>query len=249
MDQELRELHATWLERNGEQERNCVMEAAEEREREKGVAAEILVGVETPVAFTPVGLPTMINIANPPPILQDTGSSSVSQDVVPFSDAFTDNQIATASSPTLSISTISDLTPTEFDEDIEDSGERIPACHEMFYLEDGNVEIMCGQKNSRVHSPIVSFSSPTLRDMLSSSALLNAPMSEGCPRVIFNDNAEDFGVLLKMIYTPGHVPPPFISKTGLNVRCGSRPFRCVIINQASRPHRLYPTSQTGRCYR
>jgi len=44
--------------------------------------------------------------------------------------------------------------------------------------------------------------------MLSSSALLSAPMSEGCPRVVFKDSAEDFGVLLKMIYTPGHVPPP-----------------------------------------
>jgi hypothetical protein len=34
-------------------------------------------------------------------------------------------------------------------------------------------------------------------------------MPEGCPRVVFKDSAEDFAVLLKMIYTPGYVPPPF----------------------------------------
>jgi len=105
-----------------------------------------------------------------------------------------------------SISTISDLTLTEFDEDIEEgSGKRIPARHETFYLEDGNVEIVCGQTAFRVHSPIVSFSSPILRDMLSPSTLLSAPMPGGCPRVVFRDSAEDFAVLLEMIYTPGWV--------------------------------------------
>ena len=99
---------------------------------------------------------------------------------------------------------MSDLTPTELGEIEEDDGKR----HETFYLEDGNAEILCGQTIFRVHSPIVSFSSLVLREMLSSSAL-NAPTSEGCPRVIFKDSADDFGVLLKMIYTPGHVPPPF----------------------------------------
>ena len=199
------------MQRKGKQERNCVAEAAEEHEGEEdgNVAAEIPAGVETPVAFTPRDLPTMINIPTPSPILQDTESSSISHDVVPFSDAFTDDRIATASSPTLSISTISDLTPTELDEDFgEDSDKQIPTRHEMFYLEDGNVEIVCGQTIFRVHSPVVSFSSPILRDMLSPSALLSAPMLEGCPQVIFKDSAEDFGILLKMIYTPGHVPSP-----------------------------------------
>ena len=199
------------MQQKGKQEWNGIAEAAEEREGEEDgdVAAEIPAGVETPVAFTPRDLPTMINIPTPSPIPQDTESSSVSHDVVSFSDAFTDNRIVTASSPTLSISTMSDLTPTEFDEDFgEDSDKRIPTRHEMFYLEDGNVEIVCGQTIFRIHSPVVSFSSPILRDMLSSSALLGAPMSEGCPQVIFKDSAEDFGILLKMIYTPGHVSPP-----------------------------------------
>ena len=84
----------------------------------------------------------------------------------------------------------------------------MPTRHETFYLEDGNVEIMCGQTIFKVHSPILSFSSRNLRDMLSSPTLLNAPIPEGCPRIAFKDSAEDFAVLLKMIYTPGYVPQP-----------------------------------------
>ena len=199
------------MERNVE-ERNGVAEAAEEREgeEESEVTVEITVGVETPVAFTLQDLPTTINTVIPSPILQGAESSSVPHDTEPSSNTFTDDRIATVSSPTLSISTISDLTPTEFDEDIgEESDKRIPTRHETFYLEDGNVEIVCGHTVFRIHSPIVSFSSPNLRDILSSSTLLDAPMVEGCPRVVFKDSAEDFGVLLKMIYTPGYVPPPF----------------------------------------
>ena len=127
----------------------------------------------------------------------------------PSPDALTEDLLAPVSSPTLSISTISDLTPTEFDEDIgESSDERVPIHHETFYLEDGNVEIMCGQTIFRVHSPVISFSCHNLRNILSSSALLGAPMPEGCPRVAFKDDPEDFSVLLKMIYTPGYVPLP-----------------------------------------
>jgi len=174
------------------------------------VAVEIPAGVGTPVAFSPQDLPATLNITIPSPILQGAERSSVSHDMEPSPDAFIDDRTATVSSPTLSISTISDLTPTEFDEDIgEDSGERILTRHQTFYLEDGNVEIACGQTIFRVHSTVVSFSSPNLRDMLSSSTLLNAQMPEGCPRVVFKDSAEDFAVLLKMIYTPGYVPPPF----------------------------------------
>jgi hypothetical protein len=124
-----------------------------------------------------------------------------------FPEIFVKVSAGTPSSPTFSISTISDLTPTELGEDIgEGSGERIPA-HETFYFEDGNVEIVCGDVIFRVHSPVVSLSSQKLRDMLSPYTLLNAPMPEGCPRVVFRDTAEDFAVLLKMIYTPGYIPP------------------------------------------
>jgi len=74
-------------------------------------------------------------------------------------DKFTDDRTATTPSPTLSISSLSDLTSTEFGEDTGEGGEeRIPTRHETFYLEDGNVEIVCGHTIFRVHSPIVSFS-------------------------------------------------------------------------------------------
>ena len=207
MHQELRELHTTWLQRNDE-ERDGVAEAAEEREGEgeSEMVAEISTEVETSVAFTPQDLPTTIDIVIPSPILQAIETSSVLHHPEPPPDVLTDDRIPTISSPTLSISTISDLAPTEFDEDIgEDSGEQIPTRHETFYLEGGDVEIVCGHTIFRVHSPIVSFSSPNLRDMLSSSTLLSAPMPEGCPQVVFKDNADDFAVLLKMIYTPGWV--------------------------------------------
>ena len=163
--------------------------------------------VETPIAFAPHDLP---NIGIPSPILQVFESSAALHNVEPSSDTLVEDQLATISSPTLSISTVSDLTSTEFDEVIgESSDERIPVRHETFYLEDGNIEIMCGQTIFRVHSTVISFSSPNLRNTLSSSTLLSAPMPEGCPRVVFKDDAEDFSVLLKMIYTPGYVPPPF----------------------------------------
>ena len=103
---------------------------------------------------------------------------------------------------------MSDLTTTELDDDIgEDDEKWIPTRHETFYLEDGNVEVVCGHTIFRIHSTVVSFSSSKLRDMLSPYTL-NAPMLGGCPRVIFKDSADDFAVLLKMVYTPGCVPLP-----------------------------------------
>jgi len=124
----------------------------------------------------------------------------------PPSEATFNDRITAASSPTLSISTISDLTPTEFDDDTgEGDGEGRPARHQTFYLEDGNVEVVCEHTIFRIHSSIISFSSSKLRDMLSPSTLLDAPMPEGCPRIVFQDNPKDFAVLLRMIYTPGYV--------------------------------------------
>ena len=147
----------------------------------------------TPVPFVPHDLPTVsINIP-----------SSALLDAEP-SDIFIDTQAVTVSSPTSTISTISDLAPTESSEGVEEGGaEPTTARHETFYLEDGNVEILCGPTVFRVHSPIVSFSSPKLRDILSPPALLGAEIPEECPRIVLPDSAEDFAILLKMIYTPG----------------------------------------------
>jgi len=199
VDQEFRDIHAKWLEQK-EEEQGFTMGTGEGNVEvtEKVTSVEVSpneAGIaETPAAFVPRDLPvTPIDI-----------SPSVLQDVVSSSETFISIQAATASSPTSTIATISDLTPTDLlDEDTGVGNEWILTRHKTFYLEDGNVEIVCGQTLFRVHSPIVSFSSPKLRDLLSPATLLDASMPEGCPRVTFTDTAVDFVILLKMIYTPG----------------------------------------------
>ena len=169
------------------------------------------VPVKTPVAPAPRDLPSArIGADDHPSALQDIEPLSLFQGVGFYSDAYTGPTVSKISSPTLSISTVSDLTSTELGEDTGEDGEKfIPSRHETFYLEDGNVEIVCGHTIFRVHSPVISFSSLDLRSVLS-TALLNATTSEGCPRVFFKDSAEDFAVLLKMIYTPGYAPLPLV---------------------------------------
>ena len=205
MYQELREIHAAWLRRWEEGGRVEVAET----EKEDGAAVEIPAEIDTPVAFSLQDLPiATIDIDILSSVLQAVASPSILDDVESSPETFVEVPTGTPSSPTFSISTISDLTPTEFDDDTgEESGKRMTTRHETFYFEDGNVEILSGGTMFRVHSTVVSFSSPKLRDILSRSALLRAPTPEGCPRITVTDNAVDFAVLLKMIYTPGWVSP------------------------------------------
>ena len=172
------------------------------------MGAELPAEAETPVVFATKDLPAdTIDIRLPSSILQDISFPSVLHGVQSSSETFVDIPAGTISSPTLSISTISDLTPTELGEEIEHKGEeqeeQTTTRHDTFYFEDGNVEIVCGHTLFRVHSTIISFSSSKLRDILSPLALLHAPTPEGRPRIIISESAKDFGTLLKMIYTPG----------------------------------------------
>ena len=162
------------------------------------MVTEVAVEIATPIAFVPGNLPTAGTETDlTPSILQgDTRSSS---------ETFVNIPATALSSPTLSISTVSDLALTEFGEEISHSEEQTTARHDTFYFDDGNVEIVCGATVFRVHSTIISFSSPKLRDALSPTTLLSAPMPEGCPRIALVDNADDFAVLLRVIYTPGYV--------------------------------------------
>ena len=203
--QKLREVHTKWLEG-----REVAVVQEPVGGDEDPIAAEAPAEVETPIAFAPRVLPVAIDISIPPSILHAIQYPSVFCDAEPPSEASFNDRITVPPSPTLSISTISDLTPTEFDDDTrEGDGERMTTTHETFYLEDGNVEVVCGHTVFRIHSPIVSFSSSKLRDMLSPSTLLGAPMPEGCPRIVFEDSTEDFAVLLRMVYTPGYVSALF----------------------------------------
>ena len=210
--QELREIHTSWLEQREEEQKDPA--AVQGPGDEDVVTVEAPAEVETPVAFAPQDLPLAIDIGIPPLILRGIEYPSVLYGVDTSPATPTNDRITAASSPTLTISTLSDLTPTELD-DSDDNGEdncgHIPLTytrHETFYLEDGNVEVVCGRTIFRIHSSIVSFSSSKLRDVFSPSAILNAPMPEGCPRITSEDSPEDFTVLLKVICTPGFVPPP-----------------------------------------
>ena len=202
-DQELRELRATWLKRK--EEAAAEIRGPGGEGGEGTVAAEVPAEVVTPVAFVPQDLPTRNDIGVPFSLLRGIGYPPALRDVEPSSAASISGRTLAASSPTLSISTISDLTPSELDDEIGERDERIPTHHGTFYLEDGNVEVVCRHTIFRIHSPIVSFSSSKLRDVFSPSTLLNAPMPDGCPRIDSKDSAEDFAILLKMIYTPGSV--------------------------------------------
>ena len=105
-------------------------------------------------------------------------------------------------SPSISIATLSDFTiaDTSDDEFPLDSATTTP--HDTFYLEDGNVEVLCGNTLFRVHASIVSFHSPVLSQMLAKANLAAAESPNGCPRISSSDPVADFTTLLKIIYLP-----------------------------------------------
>ena len=222
--QGLRKIHTAWLQEQKEKEeegqRNPAVEIEEhkEEEEENATVPDVSAEAKTSVVLVPRDISTTaIDIDTP---------SSISQDVRPlifhdvespsetFSKTCVDIPPTATSSPTLTISTVSDLAPTELDEEIEHSEEQTLIRHNTFYFEDGNVEIVCECTVFRVHSTVLSFSSSKLQDILSPSALLNAPMPEGRPRIALTDGAEDFGILLKMIYTPGYASLPDVGSGG-----------------------------------
>ena len=198
--QGFREIHAAWLERRDETLRNAEQTEVFGR-GEDAVITEVAAEVATPIALVPRDLPTAGTDIDIP-------SFTSQGDAWSSSGAFVNIPATALSSPTLSISTVSDLAPTELSEETDPSGEQTTVHHGTFYFEDGNVEIVCEATIFRVHSTIISFSSPKLRDVLSPTTLLGAPMPEGCPRVVLADSADDFAILLRVIYTPGYVLSP-----------------------------------------
>jgi len=125
-------------------------------------------------------------------------------------------------SPSISIATLSDFTiadasdeESQIDPTISDTSDdelhidpTTVAPHKTFYLEDGNVEVLCGNVLFRVHTSVLSFHSPALRRMFAQTNLATAEAPNGCPRITSSDTATDFATLLKMIYLPGFVAPP-----------------------------------------
>jgi len=131
------------------------------------------------------------------PVISATHSPSISTSSL--SD-FTTEGASDDGSPTGTFADVSD------DEILVDPMAVVP--HETFYLEDGNVEVLCGNTLFRVTASILSFHSPALRQMFTQTNLATAESPNGCPRILSSDTAADFTTLLKMIYLPGFVTPP-----------------------------------------
>ena len=108
-------------------------------------------------------------------------------------------------SPSISVSTLSDFTIADTSDDESPIDPTAITPHGTFYLEDGNVEVLCGHTLYRVHTSILSFHSPALRQMFGQTGLSSAESPNGCPRILSSDTATDFATLLKIIYLPGYV--------------------------------------------
>jgi hypothetical protein len=111
---------------------------------------------------------------------------------------------STTQSPSLSISALSDFTIADTSDDESPIDPTTITPHDTFYLEDGNVEVLCGNTLFRVHTSILSFHSPALRRIFSQTGLATAESPNDCPRILSLDPATDFAMLLKMIYLPGY---------------------------------------------
>ena len=108
-----------------------------------------------------------------------------------------------AQSPSISIATLSDFTIADTSDEESPIDPAATVQHETFYLEDGNIEVLCGNTLFRVHMGVLSFHSPTLRRMFAQTNLATAESPNGCPRISSSDTATDFATLLKTIYIPG----------------------------------------------
>ena len=143
--------------------------------------------------------------------------------VAPETDAIPASPVTPVTqSPSTSIATLSDFTiadtfdgdssidPTitgTFDEELP-TYPMTTAPHGVFYLEDGNVEVLCENTLFRVHTSTLSFHSPALRRMFAKTNLATAESPNGCPRILSSDTAKDFVTLLKVIYLPEFVALP-----------------------------------------
>ena len=103
----------------------------------------------------------------------------------------------------MSIASLSDFTVADTSDDESPIDPTTVTHHDTFYLEDGNVEVLCGNTLFRVHTSVLAFHSPALRRMFTQTSLATADSPNGCPRIPSSDTATDFATLMKMIYLPG----------------------------------------------
>ena len=110
-------------------------------------------------------------------------------------------------SPSISIASLSDFTVADASDDESPIDPTAVIPHDTFYIEDGNVEVLCGNTLFRVHAGAMSFHSPVLRRMFAKTSLATADSPNGCPRIRPSDSATDFATLMKIVYLPGFVIP------------------------------------------
>jgi len=104
---------------------------------------------------------------------------------------------------------LSDFTNADTDEEEAPIDSTAIISHDIFYLDDGSVEVLCGNIVFRVHASTLSFHSVVLRRMFAKSNLAAAESPNGCPRILLSDTATDFATLLKVIYLPAYAALPF----------------------------------------
>ena len=105
-------------------------------------------------------------------------------------------------SPSITSATLSDFTIADTPDDDAPDDPTAVTPHDTFYLEDGNVEVLCESTLFRIHTSVLSFHSPALRQIFSQKSLASAESPNGCPRILSSDTAGDFATLLRMIYLP-----------------------------------------------
>ena len=145
----------------------------------------------TPVA-TSLGLPSIREQSQPPTL--PSPAPDIPSGWSPRASA--------PSSPSTSITALSDFTIADSldDEPILEPETITP--HDVFYLDDGSVGVVCDKTLFRVHTSALSFHSPVLRQMFSQANLTAAESPNGCPRVMSSGSPTDFATLLKVIYLP-----------------------------------------------
>jgi len=116
-------------------------------------------------------------------------------------------------SPSISISTLSEFTVADASDDEPLLDPTVITPHDTFYLEDGNVEVLCGNTLFRVNTSVLSFNSPVLGRMLAKANLAAAESPNSCPRILFSDAAADFVTLLKVIYLPEYAASPNLNES------------------------------------
>ena len=103
------------------------------------------------------------------------------------------------------ISTLSDFTITDPSDDESPMDPKTVVRHGTLYLEDGNVEVLCGSTLFRVHTSVLSLHSPALRRVFTQPSLASAEPPNNCPRIRSSDTAMDFAALLNTVYLPEYV--------------------------------------------